>query len=278
MSKRYLHIGSWNIEHFSKYGGRKENVFALTEHIEMAGLDLLVMQELYITGGVERGKPRNKDLDQVVRLLEEHTGKTWNYELFRKRKLTDAKQTCGILWNADVIDKLDTYRIPVATKMEGGNLWDRIPHAVKFKYAQKTDFVVIPIHMKSNVRKKGGLAPQTLRFHEALTLVDQLTDVRTRLSDNDIIILGDTNCKNAKEKALKVFVDAGFKDLNSADAGTFVNSKAPFDHIFVPNAEKEFLYSRQYNMISANQDDHDKWLSDHFLVKTMIKIRVDDDQ
>jgi len=41
MNKRYIHLGSWNIEHLSKRGGREESVYALTEHIEMASLDVL---------------------------------------------------------------------------------------------------------------------------------------------------------------------------------------------------------------------------------------------
>jgi len=85
MSKRYLHIGSWNIEHLSKIGDRKENVYALTEHIEMATLDILALQELYVTH-VKAGERRNRDLDGIIKLLKEHTGDKWMYEVNLENK------------------------------------------------------------------------------------------------------------------------------------------------------------------------------------------------
>ena len=45
MSLTYLQIGSWNIEHLSKEGGRKESPYALTDHIEMAGIEVLALQK-----------------------------------------------------------------------------------------------------------------------------------------------------------------------------------------------------------------------------------------
>ena len=81
MNKRYIHLGSWNIEHLSKRGGREESVYALTEHIEMASLDVLALQEVYVTHR-DGGLLRNSELDAVMELLKEHTSDTWKYELF----------------------------------------------------------------------------------------------------------------------------------------------------------------------------------------------------
>lgn len=276
MSKRYLHIGSWNIEHLSKIGDRKENIFALTEHIEMATLDILALQELYVTHK-QAGERRNRDLDGVAKLLKEHTGDSWTYEIYQNRRKNDKSQLCGILWNSSVVRKIGkAYRIPVLhSKIEGSFLWDRAPHAVKFKYKNKTDLVLIPIHMKAN--SGGATKAKKMRHKEALTLIDNMNNIRNEHGDNDIVILGDTNFLRGYEKAAEVFTDNGFDDLNESETGTFVGGRSPFDRIFIPTDQREFAYSRQYIMVSANPDDHDRWLSDHYLIKTVVKIREDDE-
>lgn len=273
MSKRYIHVGSWNIEHFSMQGGRAENVYALTEHMEMASLDVLALQEIYVTH-VENGLLRNKHLDKVVELLLEHTECQWEYEIFENRNSDDREQLCAITWNASILSKQATFKIPVETKLDGISLWDRTPHAVKFKYRDKTDFVVVPLHMKSNFG--GATQAKRVRHLEAQTLMANLPKVKEMLSDLDIILIGDTNCLGSGELALQEITSKGFEDLNEADARTFV-SGAPFDRIFLSVERRAFDYSRQYIMVSANPDDHDKYLSDHYLIKTVIKIRKDDD-
>lgn len=273
-SKRYLHIGSWNIEHFSKKGGRTENIYALSEHIQMASLDILALQEIYITHN-DNGLKRNKELDGVIDLLMEQTSNTWAYEIHENRDASDTSQLCAIMWNDTIIEKLDTLRIPVATNVEGDSIWDRVPHATKFRYQGKSDLVILPVHMKSNY---GGVTIAKRKRHkEAQALMAQLDFIKENLDDLDIVILGDTNCLGSYEKAIEVFTNHGFLDLNAADAGTFMDGKAPFDRIFVPENQREFIYSRQYILVSANPNDHDKYLSDHFLVKTVMKLLKDDD-
>ena len=274
MSKRYIHVGSWNIEHFSKTGGRTENVYALTEHIEMATLDVLAVQEIYVTDIVD-GKRVNIQLDQVMDLLMEHTDQSWTYEIFENKRSDDTSQLCGLIWNSSVLTKERSIRLPVEERKDGFWLWDRIPHASRFKYRNKTDFIIIPIHMKSNFG--GATKAKKVRQREAQTLIDQMEFVKTELEDLDIIILGDTNCLGRDEKALEIITNNGFEDLNEADAGTFVGGGKPFDRIFLSEDQREFKYSRQYIMVSSNPDEHDRWLSDHFLIKTVIKIRQDDD-
>ena len=273
MNKRYIHLGSWNVEHLSKRGGREENIYALTEHIEMASLDVLALQKIYVTH-TEDGNRKNNELDGVLKLLKEHTDENWRYEIFENRDPDDQSQLCGIVWNSSVLDRLATLKIPVEHSNDGDRLWDRTPHAVKFKFKHKTDFAVVPLHMKSNY---GGASPaMRIRKKEAETLISKLSAVRQELKELDIVLIGDTNCLTSSEPALEILANAGFEDLNEADARTFV-SGAPFDRVFVPENRKVFLYSRQYIMVSANPDDHDKYLSDHYLIKTVLKIRRDED-
>ena len=276
-TKRYIHIGSWNIEHFSRVDdGNDENVYALTEHIEMGSLDALALQEIYVTHKDLAGNRKNKELDIVLLLLNEHTSFAWEYEIYENKHSGDKSQLCGILWNTDVLDKLRVFKIPVVEKVDEMHLWDRTPHAIKFKFENKTDFIIIPVHMKSNFG--GATRAKKVRHQEAITLMDNIDKVKTELDDLDIVIIGDTNCLGSFEKALEVITDNGFIDLNEYDAATYVDGKAPFDRIFVTEGQKEFLYSRQYIMVSSNANDHDKYLSDHYLIKTVIKIGRDDDR
>jgi len=273
MTRRYIHVGSWNIEHFSKRGGREENIYALAEHIEMASLDVLALQEVYVTH-MNGDARRNEHIDGVLRLLKEHTGDEWDYEIFENRQADDEEQLCAITWNTSVLTKVATFRIPVKTRHGNLSLWDRTPHAVKFRHENRTDFVVIPLHMKSNYG--GATKAKRVRHREAETLIDNLEKVRQELDDLDIILIGDTNCLGSDERALRLITESGFEDLNEADTRTFV-SGAPFDRIFIPEDRKVFRYSRQYIMVAANPDDHDRYLSDHYLAKTVLKILRDDD-
>ena len=292
MNARYMQIGSWNIEHLSKVdpddpADRKENEYALSEHIQMAGVDVLALQEIYVT---DTDTWTNRHLDAAFELIHEHTGATWEYELFRKRRRDNTEQLCGIAWNTDAVKKVgETRRIDVTTKVERDgktlHLWDRIPHAVKFSAGEgKLDLVVIPLHMKSNFG--GSRKAMKVRHEEAKTLMKKLPAVLREMREEDVVLIGDTNIKGSYEKAIEVFADYGFEDLNADDIPTFVNSqKAPFDRIFVPKrAEdgegepaREFRFSRQYILRSADPDAHDRYLSDHYIIKTTVKILRDDD-
>ncbi|EDP70150.1 hypothetical protein FBALC1_11472 [Flavobacteriales bacterium ALC-1] len=281
MNQRYLNVGSWNIEKFGLVDDNTENEYAIAQHIELSGVDILAFQEMYITN---KSRFTNKHLDAALDLVKEHTGNTWKYEIFPNRSASDTSQLCGVTWNTNrVTKKLDTLKIPVKTKVEFEGktlwLWDRIPHAVKFETEQgKTDLIIISIHMKSNVGKR--YIVERKRYEEAKTLIENIPLVIDELKDKDIVILGDTNCKSRREPAINAFITGGFEDLNADDIPTFVRGeKAPFDRIFVPGDEdrKPFKYSRQYIMRSASPLAHDEYLSDHYLIKTMIKIRKDDD-
>ena len=100
------------------------------------------LQEIYVThrDGASR---RNSELDGVIKLLKEHTDDAWQYEILQNRSSSDESQLCAIVWNSSVIDHLDTVKIPVEHAIDGYNLWDRSPHAIKFKFRHKTDFVVV---------------------------------------------------------------------------------------------------------------------------------------
>lgn len=276
MSLTYLQIGSWNIEHLSKEGGRKESPYALTDHIEMAGVHVLAVQEVYDTSP-PGGDRRNRELNKVCKLLKEHSGDDWQYELYPNAKKTETKQLCGVLWNNTVVQKSRAHRVKVKHKIDGYRLWYRVPHAVKFsaKYGTKSkSVVVVPLHMKSNY--DGAGYGKKVRQREAKQLASQLKAIQSHFKDPSLILIGDTNCLDANEKAIEEFESNGLVDLNGRDAATYPGyGGSPFDRALVAEGRPEFRYTRQYVLQSSDMSLHDKYLSDHYMIKISVKLYVD---
>ena len=278
MGLTYIQIGSWNIKHLGSQpteDQRSQSVYALTDHIEMAGVDVLAIQEVYDTSF---GSYRNEHLDQTCALLHEHTGYEWMYALLPNRDPEDNSQLCGYLWNNSLIQLDKAEAIPVDFKKGDLWLWDRRPHAVKFTtrneiMGKQRSFVTVALHMKANT---GGSKDREKRTLEAAELVKNVPWIIEKMEDESLILLGDTNILGSWEKAAELIVEAGFNDLNSEDSPTYAGGKAPFDRIFVRDGRVEFKYSRQYVLRSSNESAHLGYLSDHYLVKTSIKIYVDD--
>ena len=272
----HVKVGAWNIENLGEreFG---QSTPALAEHLRLAGVDLLALEEIHDTDG-NNATRRNGKLDQVFATLNQQPGQDWDYVLFANRNQADTTQLCGVAWNRARVTRVgDPFRIPVVdTPGDGFDSWDRHPHAVKFSAGNGlTDFVVIPVHMKSNV--DGATLGRNQRAAEARELAAQLAGVRTRFRDSDVIIISDTNCLDAGEDALGTFVQAGFVDLNAEDLPTFVTGTAPFDRALVPRGQEEFRFSRQYALVPTDRQAHDRSLSDHFLILTMLRVMADDD-
>lgn len=291
MRPRYIHFGSFNIEHFGRHDDSPNNVFALSEHIEMSGVSVLALQEIYVTSREPGGRLVNSFLDKIIALIRDHTDQQWHYEIFPNRSPGDDSQLCGLMWNSSRLEKQgETLRVQVPNQVTDPasptalSIWDRHPHAIKFRAVPGsadplalTDFVMVPLHMKSNVGQR-HIVMRT-RFHEARTLIGALDGIKAHFGgDEDIVFLGDTNCKKRSEEAIQAFIDGGFEDLNEDDTPTYYSgTDAPFDRIFVPRGRRAFLFSRQYILRSASPLAHDRYLSDHYMVKASIVIRRDDD-
>lgn len=272
----WIRIGSWNIENLPR--GTGQTAPALAEHILLAGLDLLALQEIHVTGtGPER---KNDRLDEVIAILNQQTNQSWTYVLFPNKNQQDTSQLCGFAWNTRRLAMVGSpFRIPVVDDpADQFNAWDRHPHAARFSAGTgKTDIVAISVHMKSNA--DGEEFGRQQRAEEARRLVDQLPAVRTNFAgDRDLVILGDTNCLDRNEPALTSFSSAGFQDLNASDFTTFVSGRAPFDRILVPRNQPEFRFTRQYILRAADLDAHERSLSDHQMVIAAVRIMPDDDQ
>lgn len=273
----YIKIASWNIQNLGGPDSTQAPA-ALAEHVRLSDADILALEEIHDTDGDPATRTSSK-LDSVVRQLNQGEGASWRYILFEKRKATGTEQHCGVLWNeARVKLEGEPYKIPLELPSDSTfYLWDRYPHAVKFTTVSgKTDFVLIPLHMKAN--DDDGIQWRQ-RKAEAEALLAKLDDVREHFQDRDIVLLGDTNCTRADEDALKELQAAGFKDLNSGDAATFVGwtPGKPYDRILVPEGQPEFYYSRQYVLAACDRDAHTKYLSDHQMVLMVMRVLPDDD-
>lgn len=305
----FLQIASWNIEHLSGQPrmARRQSAYALADHIEMAGIDLIALQEVYVTPWEDEVRlfdnqpviatrahtdKRNSDLDVVCYLLEEHLDTPWQYVILPNRQSGDRSQLCAVMWNAKRISLAGVQALDVAHKANDMNLWDRKPHLLTFtseidvwrrevsgewtKQAEKRTLSLVPLHMKSNFG--GATKNRLVRAQEAITLCDALDSIRGQF-DPSLMLLGDTNVLRNDEAAIATFIERGFIDLNNNDATTYWSrefGESPFDRIFIAENRPEFKYSRQYVLRSSDLALHDRFLSDHYMIKVSVKDYVDD--
>jgi len=304
----FIQVASWNIEHLSGASReeKRQSAYALADHLEMSGIDIIALQEIYVTDADEEvrlfpnqpiissraeGDRRNRDLDIVCYLLEEHTRDRWAYRILPNRNAGDKSQLCAVMWNAERIRQTGLKKLEVRHKEDGDSLWDRTPHAVKFTAripvwerdaAQQwqqvevdKSLVVIPLHMKSNVG--GATKNRRVRGKEAKTLCEQIPAVRAEL-DESVILIGDTNVLKYDEPAIECFVENGLIDLNNTDSPTYWSREygdSPFDRAFIVEGRPEFKYTRQYVLRSADLVLHDRFLSDHYMIKLSVNVYRD---
>lgn len=305
----FIQVASWNIEHLSGASReeKRQSVYALADHIEMAGVDLIALQEVYVTPSDEEvrlfenqpiieshatSERRNSDLDQVCYLLEEHIEDRWEYLILPNRQNGDKSQLCAVMWNTTRMEPSNLLRLEVAHEVDGDALWDRTPHVVEFKSNVKVwrkdsggewtqveenkVLSIVPLHMKSNWG--GATVNRRKRGKEAKELVKALEAVKDQI-DPSLILIGDTNVLKYDEPAIETLVNAGYIDLNNTDGSTYWSrdyGDSPFDRAFVASDREEFKYSRQYVLRSSDLVLHDRFLSDHYMIKLSVKIYLDD--
>jgi len=273
----YVKVGSWNIQNL---GDRTLGQFpaALAEHILVADLDVLALIEIWDTDG-DPGRITNGKLDETFQRVNQEPGHDWTYVLFPKRDPEELRQHVGVAWNRRRVEQVgEPLRIPV--EYAHAETWKRTPYAIKFRVRPgSSDFVLIPLHMKSNLPVEGLPEPVEIRAAEATALAARLNEVRTHFEDQDLILLGDLNCLKSDEPALRTLTEAGFLDLNNEDAITYRTTQhlSPFDRILTPQGQSEFRYSEQYILTPARGKQHFNRYSDHFLVLTALRVLADDD-
>ena len=287
-AQQVVRIGAWNIEWLGfpqNRGAGNKNVpqkaADIADYIIKSNVDVLGLEEITRTGPGDT----NATLTRALEIIEDRTGNTWKHVLFNKRN-GDLNQRIGVAWNTERASAVgQPFRIDVpAQTPQSGTIWERNPHAMKFRFGSgKTDAVVIVLHMKSN--RTSTPPPKTKREFEARTLVAELNRIRQQLGDRDIVILGDSNILDDQETAARIYVDAGFRDLNSEDEATHLGQDgAPFDRAFVPRNQPEFngvdqlVFDKEYMQPkNLSRKNFRRKLSDHFMVITPVKVMNDDD-
>ena len=275
MAAETIRIGTWNIE---RLGERNDETTAesVGNYIRSSEVDILALQEIKDTDP-NRQIRTNTKLDSAFERLNRESSAQWQYRMFPNRGPTDTTQLAAVAWNSGRVEMVGSpMRIDLVRPENDDNDWDRHPHAVKFSAGNEmTDIVVISVHMKSS-QYEGAQ-----RLREADALVDQLDAVRQHFDDEDIVILGDFNCRNWDDAPIQAFVNAGFRDLNRRDAKTF-EDRWPFDRILVPkgsgrnNPNIEFRNRRLKVHLPGNDSFYDE-VSDHILISTLVGVTEDDD-
>ena len=282
-----LLVGSWNIEWLGQpdrrsgpASGVAQRPEDLADYIAFSGVSVLALQEI-TTDRELSGVPGSTTMDEALRLVSARTGGRWRHTLFPSAR----NQNVGVAWDETRVTLLSDelgWPVPVERleSSQGRVVWSRPPRAMFFSAGDgKTDFVMIPVHMKSNW---GGNFAQH-RALEARTLVDALERVRIRFGDLDVMVIGDTNCPNHADEAIRVFEDAGLVDLNDEDHWTYWRTTA-LDRALVPGDQVEFA-DREFEVVFETYtgarrigltDFKARW-SDHLMVVTPIRVMDDDD-
>ncbi len=275
-------IGAWNIQWLGNADQRsgcgkdvRQTAEDLAMYISRSGVDILALEEIGDTDGNSSSRT-NATLDRVMTILNATGGNRWQYLLFAKRNQNQPTQLTGVAWNERKAEKVgNPLRLQMTTS--GSNHWDRWATAIKFKLGNnKTDIVVIPVHMKANVGSGNHVLQ---REREAEALMNAMNSVRTHFNDRDIIIIGDTNILNNAESAATKFRNGGFVDLNAADRSTVVDGSAPFDRAFIPQNQSEFSIAAQdvFTLQGVSKNEFKIKLSDHFMVRFVVRVLNDDD-
>ena len=238
-----IRVGAWNLETLgtpeSRDYKRKRNTHGygvrrrpgeLAEQIRPLDLDVLALVEIDDTAPKDQVR-NNRVLDNTFRLLNRDVNHDWTYVLFPKYSRYANTQHTGIAWNRTKVRRHGRWhRIRLGARASRYAEWDRHPHAMKFtRGSGRTDFVVIPIHMKAG---RSGKAVDQRRV-EAKALVARLDQIAIRFRDDDIVLIGDFNMTSSNEPAGQVFRAANLIDLNVTDQSTHI-ARLPLDRIYVP--------------------------------------------
>lgn len=299
--ERVLSIGAWNIKYLGSKPEKPQKSVDIATYIAASKVEVLALSEISHTH-TKGGSPRNQPLDDAFAILNK-AGANWRYEIFPKRAgsrppMTD--QWTGVAWNGQSVTAVGapaplkinidlTRETNIRTEMgakEKVIIFSRLPHVMKFSAGPgKTDFAVVPVHLKSNTDSKAQLA----RAYEIELLIPALADYAGTAKERDIIVLGDTNMETTNEDAGKRFADAGYRDCNRADQKTWDFSR-PYDRIWVSTSQPETRNTCSGNgtgaldfslvmpiAINLTQAKFEERLSDHLMVKAGICVQKDDD-
>lgn len=303
-----VRIGALNIEWLGRPSSRAGDAKGVAQdpkdiagYVKDSGVAVLALEEICDDDGVSETRT-NTTLNAAFAHLNASGQSKWKYRLFAKHPAAqDANlQLVGLAWNESVMTPVkpagaaaEEYRLKlevpagVTVGAPGKPAFERWATAMKFSAGPaNTDVVVIPVHLKSNRPAFQGQDSAKQREVESQMLLAALADVRAKFTDDDVIVLGDTNVLTKGEKAVATFTAAGFVDLNAGDAVTYSSGQYqnPFDRAFVPQAAgnpkaKEFAATAfdVFRHLTLTAAEYRKLISDHRMIRITVEVMDDDD-
>lgn len=280
-----VRLGTWNLEWLGSPEKRPEQPDPdfIAKYIIQSEVDALALNEVTQNLITDEGWG-NRTLADALRLVSERTDGDWRHVLFEKENRAEREQLVGVAWNAKRVQRVGApYRLSVHRRTGAGEQFTRHPWGVKLSCGTGlTDFVVVPLHLKSN---RGGFEQTSRqRAEEARGLIRALGPMQNEFSDDDVVLLGDTNILKEDEPAVQRIKGGGFRDLNGGQFLTWIAAgeykAAPFDRLFVPDDQPEFadcvLQVMKENPVGSESAFRTK-LSDHYMITTLVKVMADDD-
>lgn len=261
-----LNVGSWNIESIDSGSG--QNVRIMAAHLDLLRLDILALN--HVDGNAGR---RNQQLDAIFQKANENEEVDWQYRLFANKSEPDRTQLVGVAWNNNRVS-LDDDLFRIVT--DDGASWRKPPHAAKFSAGSgRTDIVLIPVQLEPKSRESDCLAGT--RGEQAQALAGLIQRVRTHFADDDIVVIGDTECIRDDTETLTAFEAERSLDLKAGDVVAFTSGQSPYNRVMVPALQPEFTSTRSYTVIEAEGPSRDTVMSDHFVLLAPIRVMADDD-
>ena len=277
ISKPFVRVGTWNMDYWEPhklYGTKAKLPENMAKYIADANVDILALLEVSSSGTNELGQLKSNSLDKVFSSLNKITSENWKYCVFTN--MTDFNLHVGIAWNEQKIEMIADYLVPVKHKLKQPRmrLWLRPPHAIKFSVKNNpTEFIVIPIHHKSN--REGDCSQK--RYFESCELARAIPKIKEVLKNDNIIITGRI-FENHSEIGATKYINAGLVDINPNDKITAYNSMS-LGRIYVSKDKPEFakrnfdiLGEKWLNKNDLNYHEFKKLYSDYYLFSTDIII------
>lgn len=115
------------------------------------------------------------------------------------------------------------------------------------------------------------------RGEEAQDLARHIESARNYFSDDDIVVIGDTECVRDDRNQLEEFTAERVLDFGTGDVDAFASGRAGYGRVMVPVDQPEFSRARHYSILEAESQKAERAFSDHFVLLGPIEVEADDD-
>jgi len=242
----FLDIGFWNIEHFNDTTSQAR-IRRVADALDNFGLDAIGLVEIAEA--------------PVAALVAELNQRGHGYEYF----VYDVRgsQDLAIIYDASTLELEHVpwsdeakQRLSELVGETGKNAWYRLPllARMKSKYAREPDnvqfdFLMCVVHAKATTHYDEPGVPEQVRARAAELLAQELSQVMSRLNENEVVVGGDFNARLEEQsfsalahKLSAVALTSGDAQSGNPDAYTYLGSHGGIiDHIYVtPSAHRHY--------------------------------------